>query len=94
MYLTAGQSLPNPHKVTIWQIFGRAHTVRMLVRMIIHRNLVLDSPCEIPHEVTNFAGAEISSIQTQKKIKETVAFRVRYMYQAQALLTPARSLWL
>ena len=33
VYLIDGQSLPNPHKVTIWQIFGRAHTVRMLVSM-------------------------------------------------------------
>ena len=71
----SGQSLPNPHKVTIWQIFGRAHTVRMLVRMIIHGNLVLDSPYEIPHEVTNFAGAEISSIQAQKKNKRNSSFQ-------------------
>ena len=71
----AGQSLPNPHKVTIWQIFGRAHTVRMLVRMIIHGNLVynnssnLGSPCQIPHEVTNLVGAEILFIQAQQKKK-------------------------
>jgi len=70
---------------------GEIYTSTIMIIII-----TLGSPCQIPHEVTNLVGAEILFIQAQqkKKIKETVAFRVRYMYQAQALLTPARSLWL
>ena len=101
----SGQSLPNPHEVTIWQIFGRAHTVRMLVSMIIRGNLYVnnnDNNNNFGQPLPNSSRSDefgrgrnlVHTGAAKKKIKETVAFRVRYMYQAQALLTPARSLWL